>query len=251
MDGPPEKISFGLNMTIPLQINTLLFDFDGTLTYQYPTSLDVLFTILDERRIPLMATAHRETLQFVYQYWANSNEVAQDMEMYGEFTADFWVQYLQRKLRAAGMTELQAADLAPVLQPIVEERHQPAKMVLEDVKPTLKNLRTQGYTMGLVTNRSAPVNEELEEYGFIPYFDFYFTAGEINIWKPEPGIFEHALYLAGSSPEETAYIGDNYYTDVVGAQNAGLHPILYDPRNTFPDVDCQVITKIGSLCSHM
>ena len=58
-------------MTIPLHITTLLFDLDGTLTHQYPTSLDILFTILDEHQIPLMATAHRDTLQFVYRYWAN------------------------------------------------------------------------------------------------------------------------------------------------------------------------------------
>lgn len=238
-------------MTIPMQINTLLFDLDGTLTYQHPSSLDVLFTIMDEHDIPLMASAHRETLQFVYQYWANSYAVAQDMEMYGEFTPDFWVHYLKRKLWAAGMTELMATDLAPVLQPILEKRYHPVKMVLEDVKPTLKKLRTQGYTMGLVTNRSAPVDEELEEYGFIPYFDFYFAAGEIDTWKPDPGVFEHAMYLAGSSPDETTYIGDNYYTDVVGARNAGIYPILFDPRNTFPDADCQVITKIGSLSSQI
>ena len=236
-------------MTIPLQINTLLFDLDGTLTFQHPSSLDILFTILDEHKIPLMATAHRDTLQFVYQYWANSEDVAQDMEIYGEFTDNFWIQYLKRKLWAAGLTELQALDLAPIIQPILRERHQPVKMVSEDVKPTLKKLRSFGYIMGLVTNRSAPVDEELEEYGFLPYFDFYFTAGEIKSWKPDPEIFEHALFLAGSTPEETTYIGDNYYTDILGARNSGLYPILFDPRNTFPDADCQVITRIGSLCA--
>jgi FMN phosphatase YigB (HAD superfamily) len=238
-------------MPIPLQITTLLFDLDGTLTYQLPSSLDSLFTLLDEYDIPLMATAHRETLQFVYRYWANSEEVADDLQMYGEFTQEFWVHYLKRKLWAAGLPEDQALDLAPKLLPILDERHQPVKMVLDDVKPTLKKLRTQGYTMGLVTNRSEPVKKELEEFGFIPFFDFFFAAGEINAWKPDPAIFEHAIFLAGSNPEETTYIGDNYYTDVVGARNAGLYPILYDPRNTFPDADCQVINWISDLCTHM
>jgi len=238
-------------MTIPLQINTLIFDLDGTLTYQYPTSLDIMFTLLDEHKIPVSATAHRDTLQYVFQYWANSEEFINDMESYGKFSEEHWVQYLKRKLMAAGLTDIQAAELAPDFQPIIVERYQPDKMVLEDVKPTLKKLRAQGYTMGLVTNRSDPVNEELEEYGFTPYFDFYFAAGEIDIWKPDPGIFEHALFLAGSSPEESTYIGDNYYTDIVGARSAGLHPILYDPRSIFPDADCQVIRKISELCSQI
>ncbi len=238
-------------MTIPLQINTILFDFDGTLTYQSPTSLDIMFTLLDEQKIPIADTAQRRTLQFVYQYWANSDDLVQDIDMFGKFSPDYWVQYLSRKLVAAGLAEEQAADLSPVLQPLLEERYQPKKMVLDDVKPTLKKLKNQGYVLGLVTNRSDPVDEELEEYGFIPFFDFYFAAGEIDIWKPDPGIFEHALNLAGSKSEESTYIGDNYYTDVIGARNAGIYPILYDPRSVFPDADCQVITRISNLSSQI
>jgi len=238
-------------MTIPLHITTLLFDLDGTLTHQHPTSLDVLFTILDEHLIPIMATAHRSTLQFIYQYWANSDEFIQDIEMYGDFTEQFWIHYLKRKLWAAGLTELQAANLAPIIQPELDERYQPEKMVLDDVRPTLKSLRGKGYLMGLVSNRSISIEEEVDELGFLPYFDFCFAAGDVNSWKPAAGIFEHALYLAESSPENTAYIGDNYYTDILGARAVGIYPILFDPRNTFPDADCQVITKIGNLVAEM
>jgi len=238
-------------MTIPLYINTLLFDFDGTLTHQHPSSLDVVFTILDEYDVPLMATAYRDTLQYVLKYWAESDRVGKDIELYGEFTEEFWIQHMKKILSAAGLSEDHATNLAPIIQPLFNERYQPEKMILDDVKPTLKNLRANGYTMGLVSNRSNPVDEELEELGFIPYFDFYFTAGEINSWKPDIQIFEHAIYLAGSLAEETAYIGDNYFTDVIGPRNAGIYPILYDPRNIFPDADCQVITQIGSLSSQI
>jgi len=206
---------------------------------------------LDEHKIPLMAAAHRNTLQFLYRYWANSDELAQDFEMYGEFTDEFALHHLKRELWAAGLTEFQAADLAPRIKLEFEERFHPETLVADDVRPTLKTLRTLGYTMGLVSNRSSPFQEEIEQLGFLPFFDFYFTAGEINYWKPSNGFFEHALYLAESCPEETAYIGDNFFTDVVGAQTAGIYPILYDPRNTFPDAECQVITKIGSLVSQM
>ncbi|GAB4565024.1 MAG: TIGR01457 family HAD-type hydrolase [Anaerolineae bacterium] len=42
------------------------------------------------------------------------------------------------------------------------------------------------------------------------------------IGKPEPGIFEQALERLGTSPEETAMIGDRYETDIVGGHRAGL-----------------------------
>jgi len=65
-------------MTLPIHITTLLFDLDGTLIHHHPSSLDVLFTILDEHLVPIMATAHRETQQFMFSYWANSKELKQD-----------------------------------------------------------------------------------------------------------------------------------------------------------------------------
>jgi HAD superfamily hydrolase (TIGR01549 family) len=236
-------------MTIPLYINTLFFDFDGTLAHQQPSSLDVLFTILDEHGIPLMAAAHRDTMQFIYQYWGKSDQVNKDLKEFGEFTHEFWIHYLEKNLLAAGLPESEASKIAPIIQPIFNERYQPVKAILDDVKPTLRSLRTSRYSLGLISNRSNPIDDELEELGFTSYFDFYFTAGEIDSWKPDQEVFEHGLYLAGSLAEETAYIGDNYYTDIVGAKNAGLYPILYDPRNIFPDADCQVITNISDLCS--
>ena len=238
-------------MGIPLQITTLLFDLDGTLTFKHPSKLDVLFTILDERGVPLMASAHRDTMQFIYYYWANSPEAAEDLEMYGDFTQEFWTHYLKRKLWAAGLTDLQAEELASEVQPILDERCQSTLLVPDDVRPTLKSLRTKGYKMGMVTNRSGSIEDELNDLGFLPFFDFQFTAGEVDSWKPALDIFEHALYLAESSPDTTAYIGDNYYTDVVGARNAGIYPILMDPRNVFPDADCQVIRSIGDLLTSM
>jgi FMN phosphatase YigB (HAD superfamily) len=238
-------------MTIPLQITTLLFDLDGTLAVQQPSSVDVLFSHLEEHQIPLQEDAFRRTLQFVYRYWANSVDVAEDLATYGDFTGAFWLQYLKRKIQAAGLPETQAADLAVIIQPAIEGGEQPEKVVLDDVKPTLKALRTQGYNMGLVTNRSSSIAEEVEGMGFSPYFDFFYSASDVNSWKPDAGIFEHALYLSQSCPEETAYIGDNYYTDVIGALNNGLYPILYDPHNVFPDAGCQVITRISDLCSQM
>jgi HAD superfamily hydrolase (TIGR01549 family) len=234
-------------MSIPLHITTLLFDLDGTLTTQHPSKLDVLFTILDERGVPLLTSAYRDTMQFIYMYWANSPEAAEDLEMYGEFTEEFWIHYLKRKLWAAGLSEPQAADLAPEIQPILDEMYKPTMIVPDDVRPTLKTLHAKGYKMGVVTNRSGSIEDDLNELSFLAFFDFQFTAGEINSWKPDPGIFEHALYLAESSADTTAYIGDNLYTDVIGARNAGIYPILMDPRNVFPDADCQVIRSIGDL----
>jgi HAD superfamily hydrolase (TIGR01549 family) len=238
-------------MTIPLEITTLLFDLDGTLIHHHPSALDVLFTVLDKHQIPLMQTAYREALNFIFRYWANSEELEQDLDMYGQFTEEFWLHYLKRKMWAVGLSEKQTSELAELVQRDFDELYQPETLVGVDVKRTLKALRREGYKMGLISNRSSSIDDEIHKLGFDVYLDFYFTSGDIQIWKPDPGIFEHALFLAESTPEVTAYIGDNYYTDIIGAKNAGIYPILYDPRNIFPDADCQVITDISDLISRI
>jgi FMN phosphatase YigB (HAD superfamily) len=75
------------------------------------------------------------------------------------------------------------------------------------------------------------------------------AAGEVNVWKPEPGIFEHGLRRTNLSPQEVIYVGDNYYADVVGARAAGLQPVLYDPLGIFPEADCAIIKSFDELNS--
>ena len=70
-----------------------------------------------------------------------------------------------------------------------------------------------------------------------------------DIFKPEPGVFEHALKRANLSASEVAYVGDNYFADIVGARRAGLTPVLYDPNNIFPEADCITITSFDQLKS--
>ena len=48
----------------------------------------------------------------------------------------------------------------------------------------------------------------------------------IIVGKPSPLIFEMALRRLGSSPEETAVVGDRLETDILGAKEAGLRSIL-------------------------
>jgi FMN phosphatase YigB (HAD superfamily) len=43
----------------------------------------------------------------------------------------------------------------------------------------------------------------------------------VGIRKPQPGIFEHALSMSASRPEQTWYIGDSLVNDIAGAAGAG------------------------------
>ncbi|MFO8035514.1 MAG: HAD family hydrolase [Anaerolineales bacterium] len=238
-------------MILPARVHTLLFDFDGTLCHRRPSSLDVFFDLLEDTEVKTDPQAKRMTRRFVHYYWANSPEFLEDFETFGELTSAFWERYLKRKLVALGLDEGRAGELSSQLQPGMEEKYQPVPWVPPDVHPTLAALRLEGYALGLVSNRSMPMDEELDELELAQYFNFQLTAGEIKSWKPDREIFEYALDLAQSTPGETSYIGDNYFTDILGAQKTGLHTILVDPHGTFPDADCPVISSIGELMDNV
>lgn len=56
-------------------------------------------------------------------------------------------------------------------------------------------------------------------------FNEIFVSHEHGFWKPDPRIFELALGVTGTSPDETLMIGDNPYTDVAGANASGMQSL--------------------------
>ena len=234
-------------MTQYNHIKTILFDLDGTLRHNRPSANDKVFEYAEQMGIPNSKTKRQEAIRWAHYYWAQSPELFEDMAVHGELNEDFWEQYLFRNLIAFGCGQEEAKTYTPQLAQLMSEGYNPTSYIPPAVPDTLKTLKAAGFTLGLLTNRSNPVDEELEELGLTPYLEFGVVAGAIKSWKPESGIFLRALELAGSAAEETIYIGDNYFTDVVGATNAGITPILVDPESIFPEAECKVILSIGEL----
>jgi putative hydrolase of the HAD superfamily len=236
------EISFNGN-----RITTVIFDLDGTLRESQPGGDRFL---LDEA-IRLGVTCSEECLiatrQWAHRYWASSENLMMDEERYGRGEKAFWENYARRTLETLGASKDQVRELGPVLHQYMFEKYRPDDIIPEDVAPTLQKLKANGLSIGLLTNRTDSPAEYLEEIDLIAELDFYVSAGEIGSWKPAPESFYYSMGMAGSIPEETVYIGDNYYADVVGARAAGIHPVLIDRERIFPDPDCPVIYEIREL----
>jgi putative hydrolase of the HAD superfamily len=157
------------------------------------------------------------------------------------------VNYAKRHLVALGIPQTQAIDLAPQVSAHMGENYKPETHVPQDAYPLLESLHSAGYILGVVSNRDDPYLDELKEIKMDGYFKFFLAGGEINHFKPDRQIFERGLELAGTSAAETMYVGDNYFADILGAQRAGLTPVLYDPVSLFPEADCAVIKSFAEL----
>lgn len=228
-------------------IETIIFDLDGTLRHSIPSADDIQFRIanqigaVDDPELQILGA------RWAHYYWAQSAELAEDLDQYGNRTGDFWIYYGIRYLKALTVPEAQAANLAPQMVAQMDAEYSPDNHVYPCVHETLKTLKNKGLTLGLVSNRSKPCQEECEELGLLGYFDFAYVAAEVDAWKPNPRIFDRALEITGSSPERIVYVGDNYYADILGAGNAGLQPVLLDEKGVFPEARCTVIERVGEL----
>jgi putative hydrolase of the HAD superfamily len=97
-----------------------------------------------------------------------------------------------------------------------------------DAVPALSGLRDRGLTLVAVSNWDCSLPRVLERCGLDGLLDGTVTSAESGSRKPDPGIFDAALELAGCEPDEALHVGDTAEEDVAGARAAGIRPLLLD-----------------------
>lgn len=233
-------------MTIEVDIRAVLFDLDGTLRHNRPSADETFFDYAVQLGLEDSVESRRRAARWAHYYWAQSRELLKDREAYPD-EDDFWTNYAWRSLSSFGCTAELADELAASVHGYMKETYQPESWVPADIPETLENLRSAGYRLAMLSNRTDPYEEELETLGLADYFEFAIAAGVVDSWKPDSLVFQHAIKYYGIPAGEIIYVGDNYYADVVGANNAGLVPVLVDPEGIFPDAGCNVIHQVGEL----
>jgi putative hydrolase of the HAD superfamily len=120
--------------------------------------------------------------------------------------------------------------------------------VIEGTEAALE-LLARSYRLGVVSNANGTVRQKLERVGLARFFETIVDSAEEGIEKPDPRLFRIALDRLGARPEETAYVGDIFKVDVVGARAAGLFPVLIDPRGVHGDKACDRVAKLAEVAA--
>lgn len=236
-------------MIQPYNIKAVFFDLDGTLRHSVPSGGEVFTDYVVTLGLAVNDEARLRALRWEHLYWASSVDLRDDLLAHAGETENSWIEYSRRRLIALGASPQWAREFAAKASVHMGEFYRPESIVPEDVRRALPQLKQAGYILGVISNRDKPFLDVLKHHGIDEFFDFSLAAGEVNVFKPEPGVFEHALQRLNLSPQEAIYVGDNYYADVVGARRAGLQPVLYDPLGIFPDPDCATIKSFDELNS--
>ena len=119
------------------------------------------------------------------------------------------------RLAARGV-RLVLADLDNTLAPYGEEEPDPA------VAAWKEGLERAGITLYLLSNSRRPGRAQrfAQKLG-IPY--------QGHSGKPKKAGYLRAMERMGCRPEETVMVGDQIFTDTLGANRAGVTPLLVEP----------------------
>jgi putative hydrolase of the HAD superfamily len=100
----------------------------------------------------------------------------------------------------------------------------------EKALETLELLASR-FTLGALTNGNADVSKM--DAG--DYFDFSYSAEQVNASKPHPAMFEAALSTCAIKAAEAIHVGDNPEHDIIGAQQVGMYTIWVNTQgNKWP-----------------
>lgn len=228
-------------------IRIVLFDLDGTLRHNQPSSEHTFFDFAVQLGAVDSPDHRRNGMRWAHYYWAQSPILLRDLEVFKDQEEAFWTHYAYRHLLAFGCSQEQAHLLAQPIQEMMAKEYSPQDIVYPETITALQKLKEAGFRLGIVTNRRSPCDDQLAELGLMPYLEATIIAGVVSAWKPDPLIFKHTLKLFKASAEQAVYVGDNYFADVVGARRAGIRPVLIDPEGIFIDPSCEVICRIEEL----
>jgi putative hydrolase of the HAD superfamily len=94
------------------------------------------------------------------------------------------------------------------------------------LEATLCALHAQGIRLGIVTNGETPFQDpKIQQLSIRRYLSTVVISEAIQVQKPDPRIFVHALSEIGCQASETWFVGDHPVNDVLGAAAVGLRAI--------------------------
>jgi FMN phosphatase YigB (HAD superfamily) len=234
-------------------VDLVLVDVDNTILRFEPGLDDTIIKLSQQLAgLTLSDAALKNGYRAAFAYWGDIEQVKLDSQNGQPAHARIYIHNL-----------LAAMDFPPDrLDTVIEQvsshllgQYRPSTYLTPGTKELFHFLHAFGKTVGLVSNRdgagsafSPPLGEMVRHYGIEPYVDFILNTEDTGFSKPDPAIFRQALAVGGDVPAQRAiHIGDNYYTDGIGARQAGISVILIDSHAIFQDVAGDGISVVSAL----
>lgn len=130
--------------------------------------------------------------------------------------------------------------------------------VIEGSPEGLAALVETGVPVGVVSNADGTIETRLRDMGILQVgqgkgveVHCVIDSGGVGVEKPDPAIFDFAIEVMDLAPAEVWYVGDTPAFDVVGAQRAGMKPVLMDPFDINGDFGVPTVRSLADLAAEI
>lgn len=217
-------------------LRAVLFDLFGTLVPRYPVE------------------EHRESLRRM------GEALGVDRARF----AEVWVLRLEERIRGS------CSDLRECIRRVLEEIGAEAddqglaeaeRVRLEfvrscvvpfgDVEPSIRELRSMGLKIGLLSNSSPEVPGIWRSLEVSRLIDVHVFSCELGIAKPDPRAFLVASSMLGTRPEEVVFVSDGPLAELEGARKVGMRVVMIDRYGNPVGWNGEVVKDLRGLVEKM
>jgi putative hydrolase of the HAD superfamily len=221
----------------------VFFDAGETLVHPQPSFAELFALVLRREGYDVAADAVADRVLSLAEHFQRAARENELWTTSPERSKAFWL-----SVYGAFLSELQVAHTDALLEVLYAAFTDLANYaVFDDVVPVLEELAAAGMTLGVVSNFEEWLERLLEGLGISAFFDVRVISGIEGLEKPDPRIFRLAMERAAVAPDRVVYVGDNPALDIEAAARVGMHPVLIDRRERYPDAAGARITSMATL----
>lgn len=223
-------------------VSAVFFDAGNTLLYPHPSVSRVCEELLRKAGHVRDLTAIEALMPAVDAYYEERFRADDTFWTSEEATSEVWLGMYSLMCDRLGIVE----EAEHIARAVYAEFGKPERWAAyDDVRPALERLRTAGLRCGVISNWDRRLEHLLEGLGLTSLLDTVVSSACVGLHKPDPRIFELACERVGVDTCAAAHVGDHFYSDILGAQAAGMRAVLVDRSRqvNYPPA----VTRIASL----
>ena len=210
------------------KVKYIFWDFDGTLAYRDGMWTDTLLSVLHNNGITIISKEHVKPFLNTGFTW-HSPEIPHSDFFHGMKWWEYYEKYFSDIFQKLGISGEQSKKMSKEVR--AEYLNIAKWHVYDDVENALIKLSNKKYVHIILSNHVPELLGLVKKLKIDMYFEKVYSSANIGYEKPNSKIFDYVTNDLRTDKTNCIMIGDSYESDIVGALNSGIEPILVRKEN--------------------
>lgn len=226
----------------------------GTLIQLDKSPQEIYYMVLLRHGIDTVKIKELKEKHIFHKFWLMAEEELPPLfrkNLYDRFTRyqdsrfGFWGLLFETMFNYFGLPK---ENMATILEDTIVEFADTQHWQLEPTAlKLLQYCQKEKIPMFVTSNFDEQLPNLLNKLNIADYFQEIITSAGIGYEKPSPHIFKHLIEVANCPPQKIIHVGDTFSTDIEGALQAGIVPVMIDGKRKKVTTLNQKTTTIHAL----